>query len=458
MDINEYIADRYDNSSTWFESEVDLPEHISRISDVVNYKYYLQGQHKVLEREDFEYKGKKYETRKIIIQQAKTILNFHSTYLLGKPLSLVGSENKVKEYQNIYRKGHYNNVDFKLLDNVGKYGDSYEYIYLDSNKNIVSKIIASEDGYPVYSEDDGEYIAFIEYYTKISNSVSYYNIYYPDHVEQWSNKGAELHLIKDSINLSGLPIHFHSLCDWNNEFGVSLLYDLISIFDEYEDIFSKLGDSIYTLSLNPIPTISGQQWDSDESISADATGFIISLPNGGEMKYVNAQMDYNNIKLYLDKIQQNLNQVAYMPSVAMGNSNVANVSEVSLKLLYQLADIYAILSEKWFRGGLQKRFDIFDKLLVLKGISFKDDEYVDAEFSYSRPVNNQEQLQNIKIQHDMGAISTRTVIEKSPITTDVNQEMERIQKDKKKQQDNNVVNDSNNINDNGNLNNNNMNM
>lgn len=437
MNIDEYIADRWENNPLWFTDEVTQGDHLNRISDVVNNKYYLQGKHKILLKEDYKFKGKEYITNKLVLQLAKNILNFHSTYLLGKPLSLVGSENKVKEYQNIYRKGHYNNIDFAILDKVNKYGDAYEYIYLDDNKNIISRIIPSEDAYPVLSEDTGEYIAFVEHYTKISNSVSYYNVYYQDRVESWNNAGGEFNLIDSKVNISGLPIHYHNLCDWDDNFGVSILNDLIPIFDELEDLMSKMGDSIYTLSLNPIPIVVGQELQG--SVSADATGFNINLENGSDFKYANAQMDYNTIKLYLDRLQQYLNQVASMPSIVGGNTNVANVSEVSLKLLYQLADVQAMLSEKWYREGLQQRFNIFDKLLALKGVTFSDTDYIDVEFNYSRPINGQELLQNLQIQFNMGAISKQTIIEKSPLTNDVGQEMDRLAEDKDKVDNNNVV-------------------
>lgn len=235
-------------------------------------------------------------------------------------------------------------------------------------------------------------------------------------------------MYNDAINVSGLPICWHNNSDWDNNFGRSILDDIIPIFNELEDLMSKMGDSIYTLSLNPIPIVIGQELQG--SVSADATGFNIALENGSDMKYVNAEMDYNTIKLYLDTLQKNLNNIAHMPSIALGNTNVSNVSEVSLKLLYQLADVMAMLNEKWFREGLQKRFNMFDKLLALKGVTFKHIDYIDVEFNYSRPVNAEELLANIKTQFDMGAISVRSIIEKSPITTDVNQEMERLGKDK----------------------------
>lgn len=162
MNIYEYIEKAYNNETLWFVNEVDKTENTNRISDVINNKYYLHGTHNILKREDFKFKEKEYITKKLILQNAKTILNFHSTYLLGKPVSLIGSENKVKIYNNIYRKGNYSNIDFKILDTVNKYADCYEYIYLDNNKNIVSKLIAAEDGYPVFTESD-EYVAFIEH-------------------------------------------------------------------------------------------------------------------------------------------------------------------------------------------------------------------------------------------------------------------------------------------------------
>lgn len=421
--IEDYINDRYSNDIHWFEQEVNQGNHIQRINKVTNNKNYLLGSHKILLREDSKWKGAEYITKKLVLNQAKTILNFHSTYLLGKPITLTGSENKVKIYQDIYRKGNYNDIDFKILDNAIKYGDAYEYVYIDNNKNIVSKVINSADGYPIYSEDTGDYIAFIEHYTVSSNSVDYYNIYYSDHVESWNNAGGELQLINTSNNISGLPIHYSNGESAYDNFGVSLLEDLKPIFDEFEDIFSKMSDSIYTLSLNPIPIVTGQRIEG--AIPADACGYSINL-DAGDMKFINATIDSATVKLYLDKLQQQLSVIASMPSVAMGNTNVANVSEVSLKLLYQLADVMAMLNEKWFRRGLCQRFEQFDKLLNLLGKGTDAAEYVDVEFNYSRPVNAQELLDEMQTQFNMGAISIKTIIEKSPLTTDVNTELDRL--------------------------------
>jgi len=150
MGIKEYIQMNYDNNAYWFEEEVKQGHHIQRISNVLRNKDYLMGKHKILQREDSVYKGKEYKTTKLILQTAKTIINFHNTYLLGKPITLAGSEPMVEKYDWIYYRGNYNNVDYAIIDKINKYGDVGEYVYLD-NGVIKSHLIKPEDFYPVYN-------------------------------------------------------------------------------------------------------------------------------------------------------------------------------------------------------------------------------------------------------------------------------------------------------------------
>ena len=420
--LDKYIEVVYHNNPLWFTEEVDKAIHSNRIAKVFSLKNYLNGNHKIKQRNDMKYKEQEYKTKKIILQNAKTILNFHTTYLLGQPISLTGSEKLVNTMQSIYNYGGYNDIDFKLLDKINKFGDGYEYIYKDGDK-ITSKIIANEDSYPVFS-DDGEYIAFIEHWTNLEH-ISYWNVYTEDKVYQWSNEGGEVFLLGEYKNVSGLPIHYHGVSENDDRFGDGLLGDILPILDEIEDLMSKLGDSIYINSLNPLLLTVGQAIEG--SVSADGVGYTVALENGSDMKYVNAEMDYNSIKYYLDTLQSQLNFISYMPSIIGGNSNIANVSEVSLKLLYQLADVYAMLSEKIMRNGFNERFNVIRKLVGMEDNS----EYINVSFNYSRPQNATELLANIKTQFEMNAISLQTIVEQSPLTSDVCMELDRLNNDSK---------------------------
>ena len=418
MTIEKYTLN-FDDSGRWFAEEVKKGYHARRITDVIYNRDYLGGIHKVLLREDASYKGKELITRKTIIQYAKTVLKFHSTYVLGKPVSLTGDAEITKVFNEIYKLGLYNSVDYQILDRVNKFGDAYEVVYVENGK-IKSRVLDSADGYPVY-DDMGEYVAFIEHWTDIFSSISYYNVFYPTYVEMWSNEGGREELIDSKINVCGLPIHYHNFNDEDYNFGVSLLKDIKPLLDELEDILSKMGDAIYINSLNPMPVALGQRIDN--TVPADAMGYVLNLDNG-DYKVVSTMMDYNTIKLYLDNVKQFLNDIACVPSVLGSSTNIANISEVSLKMLFHMANINAMETEKWLNVGMQKRFAKFKDILKMQGI--KVDGEVEVEYNLSIPVATDEVVANLKVMRDMGAVSKETVMEKSGLVKDVSAEKVRL--------------------------------
>ena len=283
----------------------------------------------------------------------------------------------------------------------------------------------SADSYPVYT-DLGEYVAFIEHWTDALSSVSYWNVYYPTYVENWSNEGGEEHMYNSGINVCGLPVHYHNFNDEDYLFGESLLDDLKPLLDELEDIYSKLGDAIYVNTLNPLPVSMGVRLDS--AIPADATGYVLNLEGGGDFKIVSTTMDYENIKFYIESLKTMINEIACIPAV-LSNSEVSNISEMSMKMLFHLAGIKALTNEKWLVKGMQERFDKWRKLLGMLGMSAND--YVGIEFNLNMPIDTKEQFENLQIMRNMGAISVQTVMEQSELIKDTSIEMARIKSEQK---------------------------
>lgn len=403
----------------WFKEEVNKPYHITRISNVIANKNYLKGNHRVKEREDAVYKGRELITRKTIINYAKTVLDFHDTYMLGKPITLTGNEETVKTFNDIYKLGQYSNVDYQILDRVLKFGDAYEVVFIE-NGVIKSKVLDSADCYPVYT-DLGEYIAFIESWTDTLSSVTYWNVYYPTYVERWSNEGGEEHMYDSNINVCGLPVHYHNYSDDDYLFGDALLTDIKPLLDELEDIYSKLGDAIYVNTLNPLPVSTGTRLDA--GIPADATGYVLNLEGGGDFKIVSTTMDYNNIKFYIQSLKTMINEVACIPAV-LSNTEVSNISEMSMKMLFHLAGIKAQSNEKWMTTGIQERFEKWKTLLHMQGMTAND--YVSIEFNLNMPMDDSEVYSNLEKMRAMGAISIQTIMDNSEYINDTVIEKERL--------------------------------
>lgn len=249
-----------------------------------------------------------------------------------------------------------------------------------------------------------------------------YIVYYPDRVEKWSNEGGMLVKVEEHINLSGLPIHYHNINEFDECFGKSILDDIVPILDKIEFLLNKFDDAIYTHSLNPMPVSIGQKLEG--SVDADACGYVLNLEDG-DFKYAIANLDSASIKLLYDALMQQLMMVACVPSHIFGQNNVSNVSEVSLQMLYQNLDNKARENEVYIKDGLYQRLECIEGLLEKQGITFGN-EYIDVEFNYNRPTNQKELLEQMKMQREMGAISIETIVEKSEITNDVGVELSRL--------------------------------
>jgi SPP1 family phage portal protein len=385
----------------------------------------LSGKHKILNRQVEYYNGREFYPRTIVLQYAKTLINFSTSYLLKNPVTLTGEENTVKEFKRVYKQGKYNRIDFDILDKMVKYGTVYEYVYLDSEV-IKSKLIASEDSYPVYNEQN-KMISFIEHWTTDDN-ISYYVVYYPDKVEKWNNAGGDLNFEGSYSNLSGLPIVYKTQNELDNSDGRSDLEDWINLIDNLEDLISKYTDSLYKF-INPIPVVIGQKLavgkNGEGAVSQHVVGNGLNLDDGSDMKFVSGQMDYKSFELIFKTLKQALLDISCTPAVSMNNTDISNLSEVSIKLLFALSDIKASLNERHIREGMEQRFYIIAKLLKLKGIEVNADD-VDVKFEYSRPMNESDVINNLRTLAEMNSISLQTILENSPYVYDVGQELERL--------------------------------
>ena len=438
--VGNYIKDLFRNSAIgrmaeggrmlhsgyWFESELKKNKYTDRISRVNDIDEYMRREHKVLSRPNFEFKEKTFETAKIILQTLKSIIKFHVSYICGHPVSITGDKEFVSYLNKMYKKGNYNKVDLAVTKDLITYGDAFEYVYLDENDNIQSKVIRNKDSYPIY-DSNGAYTNFVEYWKDEDTRKEHYVVYYPDKVEIYEDN----RLVDTKVNLTGLPIWYSSMDKSKyDKFGDPVILDLIPLIDAIENLLSKLDDAVTTLSLNPLGIVTGQRVDS--SIPNNIAGAVLNLEDGADFKYANAQMDRNSIKLELDYIIQQFYAVACVPSSILGQSNVANVSETSITMLYQQTDNVARQYIASLLEGFYIRLAYIRKLLELKNIPISDEVFdsVNIMFNVNRPVDNKSDMENMKMQHECGAMSRQTIIDRSPYTTNTALELERIESER----------------------------
>lgn len=433
MDIQEYISKKHNGKREWFLDEINTVQNLQRIRKILDIKEYLTGKHSILNKPAEMWNGQLYEPKKIVLQYAKTTLNFSTSYLLQHPVTLVGEDNVVDNYKRVYKRGKYNRVDSNILNHVVKYGNAYEYVYLDGKKNIKSKLIDPADSFPVLN-DEGEMIGFIEHYTV--DAISYYTIYYPDRVEKWNNEGGQLFKVNEYSNLSGLPVAYKNENEIDDFYGRSELEDIISILDNMEGLLSKSVEA-FDKYITGIPVVTGQQLKGD-GLPKDIIGGGIVLDDGATFDFKSNSFDRSAFETLFKTLKQALLDVSHTPAVSINSQDVSNLSEVSMKLLFSLADIKAGLNEKNIREGLEERFERIKGLLGYKGIELSEEDFdsLSVVFQYSRPVNEVDIIENLEKLKEMGAISIESALGHSPYTNDVKVEMGRLESEAKSRSDN----------------------
>lgn len=409
----------------WFINEISQPEHSFRQRNVKTIINHLHRRHSVLERlkHTYTFKNGKFVPAAIILQGLKTVLNFHVAYLVGNPVSITGTEKAVEQFNQIYRKGIYSKTDWKILYDLMTFGDAFEYVYYDAKTDTIkSKVFRNGDSYPIYNEF-GEYAYFVEHW-KDKRGNKHYTIYFPDHIDTYTN----YRLVDSKPNATGLPIHYvgmeRAIYD---QFGDSIVLDLIPIMDKIEHLLSKEDDAVTTLSLNPILSIQGQKVGEKEMQDSNIAGSVLHLDDGQKAEWVNAEMDYNVIKHELDNLYQQFNMVACIPAGAIGQSNIANLSESTTNIIYQLTENRGKQNMNALIDGFRQRWQYMR--LLSDPISDADFESLNVVFNINKPVDTKNNMENMQIQYNMGAISKKTVMEQSPYTTDSAQELQRLKEE-----------------------------
>lgn len=388
---------------------------------------FLAGAHKVLNRPDFTFKGETFSTAKVVLQTAKSIVDFHVSYLVGNPVTLTGDSDAVKTFTKIYNRSDYALSDYQIVDNLVKYGNAYEYVYKGA-EGICSRVFDPLCSFPVYS-DKGVYTAFLEHWRDAVTGNQYYILYEPDTVSEYSTSGRSGTLTMDAQyrNLTGLPIHYTSgVPSAYTPYGVGLVADLIPIVDEMEQLISKTSDAVTTLSLNPLGVSSGQRIDT--AIDRDIAGATLNLEDGGAFNFASATIDSATVSFLYNQLVNQLYAVAQVPSVVF-NGNVSNVSEVSLKLLFTQLDNKAKRQAAYLKQGFYKRWDAMRRLMPHNALADAQFDTLDVSFNLGRPTDNKAIVADLVKQYDAGALSRKSFIEQSPYTNDADAELQQILKE-----------------------------
>ena len=407
---------------------------------------------------------------RIPINFAKKIVTTATAFEVGKPISLVASdENNLSKLLNQIWKT--NRIDSKIAELVrlkkSETQGAIQFYVADLKaesilnkilvkiglkaqaKEIKSKLLNNKDGIMTpYFDSKGDMVLFMwEYKAKDAAGKEL------NHVEIWDAE--KYHYLNDS---SGKMAYFSNPIPHGFD-RIPIVYvsqeepewfDVKEMIDRIEVSLSKLGAS-NDYSAYPLLQIFGEV---NSFPDKDESGKVLQFPmkKDDEGKYVNGKAEFltasnavESAKLELEMLKGFIYSISHTPDLSFDNvKGLGNVSAVALKLLFLDAVIKATLNEGDNRTMIERIVNV-----ILSGVvkttntslsSEAQSLYFEIIFNSIIPDDIQTATDIIKGLKEAGLMSTQTAIKLIDMVENPEEELNLINSEKTKEtQPNNKI-------------------
>jgi len=378
----------------------------------------------------------------------KLLVDQKVSYLLGKPVTLSGSEEheKLIEELNNWLSDRWHDRLQEIGKKSSNKGVEYLHPYINEDGEFRFVIIPAEQGIPIYDTDyQEEVVQFIRHYPVwvdgkerlraewwTKDDVTYY-------LEQ-ENGTFELETAIDGrsnpdghYKVNGSPVGWGKVpfVEFrNNEEKYPDLKYYKEIIDIYDLIVSDLANDLSGLQrfIYVLRGYGGQ--DLDEFLTNLRRYRAINVDERGGVDLAQADIPVEAIESFLDREEENIflfGQGLNVKTDRFGQSP----SGVALRFLYHLLDLKANTMARKFSFAIKEFLWFLIEYLRLKGkVSVSDDALGDIEVVFNKTmITNDLELVDIALK-SRDLLSDRTIRSHHPWTVDEQKEAQRLEEER----------------------------
>ncbi|MGD9678417.1 MAG: phage portal protein [Vulcanibacillus sp.] len=373
-------------------------------------------------------------------------------YLLSKPLSI---QTKNKTYGELLQD-FFNKSFLRLLKNLGKEsinkGRAWLFVYYDENGKLSFKIIPSEEIIPLWRDaahtvldaiirvyeieaylgNEKKIITKIEFWD--TDGIRRYELYegklIPD-VELGEFSG-HFSIIKNNqeqqMNWERIPF----ICFKYNDEEISLIKFVKSLVDDYDIKKSDNSNNLEDLP-NSIYVVKNYDGTNLGEFRKNMSVYrAVKVTDEGGVDTLNLEIDTEAFKTHMEMNRKDIYEFGRgidTQSDKFGNSP----SGIALKFLYADLDMDANIIETEYQASLEQLLWFIDQHLANSGAGDFSNETVEFIFNRDVVINETDTITNAK--NSIGIISDETIVANHPWVINTNEELERIEKQRKKDQE-----------------------
>ena len=391
---------------------------------ISKYKNYYDGKQAILNK---SYADASKPCNRTITNYCKNIVDSYCGYLASPGYISYSSDNDIEEIMNILRYNDYQAEDSDFLLNALIYGVACELMYIDSLGQVRFKLINPTQCFGVYDDSlTGDLMYFVRMYkasewddTDIYN-VDVYSDYSIKHYTMSGRNGYLTFVAEEPHYFGQCPANIFYLPDEKSIFDC-----IISLQDAANELLSNEIDD-YSAFCDAYLTLIGVDAEA-EDIAAMKENRVLVLPDGAEASWLTEAANDAQIENLLKRIHESIYRTAACPDFS-SESFVGGVSS-GIAIRYRLTGMETragkICAE--MKKALQRRVEIICSIASLK---LGEEVFRDIRIDCRRNIPEDLTTTITMINNLKGTVSDATLLSQIPFISDVNAEIEAVQKQK----------------------------
>lgn len=388
------------------------------------YKNYYDGLQAILNK---SYADESKPCNKTVINYCKNIVDSYCGYLATPGYISYKSQDDIEEIMKILKYNDYQAEDADFLLDALVYGTAAELMYIDKSGQTRFRLINPTQCFAVYDDSlTGDLLYFVRIYKASEWEDS--DLHYVDVYSDYDIKHYKMTGVNGYLSLIAEEPHYFSQCPAN----IFNLPDEKSIFDcimSLQDAANELlSDEIddYSAFCDAYLSLCGADAD-EEDIAMMKENRVLVLPEGATAQWLTKSASDAQVENILKRIHDSIYRISQCVDFSL--ESVAGGVSSGVAIRYRLTGMEnrAGVIEGRMKQALQRRIEIITGIASLKlgEEVFRD---IDIEFKRNIPTDNSETVNLVNALK--GTVSDATLLSIIPFVSDVNAELEALQKQK----------------------------
>lgn len=384
------------------------------------WKNYYDGKMAILQK---TYTDPSKPCNRIVTNLCKVVADTYCGYIAGKPVTYTSNDN-IDDIQEIINYNDDESQNINWLMNALIYGVGYELHWIDSDAQERYSQISPLNCVAIHAASlEKELLYFIRWYdmSDFDDSdllcVEVYDAFTKKVYHCHGLIGALEFVSEESHPFGDVPVSVFYL----NDSEESIFNQAISLNDAYNELQSSEVDD-YSAFCDAYLALTGMDAETKD-IADMKENRVLILPEGGSADYLIKQSNDTQIQNMLDNIKKNIFKVTSAPD--MSDENFMAQSGVAIK--YKLVGFENVASSivTNFTKAIQRRIELICNVLHLKA---SDTIWRDVNINFVRNLP-QDLTETINLVNSLkGTVSDETLLGQIPFITDVQSEIEALQK------------------------------